>query len=402
MTSVHIPPSYPAEQDTARSDQASDTEHDEGGMSSSYKHEQSESDNSHRIPGKPLPNEESDEQSKDTLNNKQPEKRTRSVLFDDDTEEHRKSDSKVESASITPHRDEENVNQNNSTQQVYKAHDFHSDDEDEPNVSKPSIPRAQAPKEEKSDEQESVTSTLSEGGSETNSNHDQSGEQKPDAETHKNEESQNEERVLVEINGKFELLSVSECQAMGLPIPEELMSESGEQAFSSFFLLLICVRSLTTMNISVAGSTQSDTYNNYSRKPRPKSSVGSSEREQQPTHTNRPQARAQSAGTARPYSRKADWDMSGYISPYGLTKEQKEHKEQREKLIKERFAFSNHCYIRLVSTNKYSAINTTDSIDIPQLHNYPIHCNYAMTDRFYLLNLYIIDKHAGNYAEYSA
>lgn len=46
-----------------------------------------------------------------------------------------------------------------------------------------------------------------------------------------------EDRVLVEINGKFELVSVKELQAMGYPIPDELASEnssvSGKLTISS-------------------------------------------------------------------------------------------------------------------------------------------------------------------------
>lgn len=42
-----------------------------------------------------------------------------------------------------------------------------------------------------------------------------------------------EERVLIEINGKFEHVSVSELQAMGYPIPDELTSENGSSASTS-------------------------------------------------------------------------------------------------------------------------------------------------------------------------
>lgn len=37
---------------------------------------------------------------------------------------------------------------------------------------------------------------------------------------------QKEERVLIEINGKFELVSVKELQAMGYPIPDDMTSET--------------------------------------------------------------------------------------------------------------------------------------------------------------------------------
>ncbi|XP_067946709.1 coiled-coil domain-containing protein 181-like isoform X2 [Watersipora subatra] len=118
-----------------------------------------------------------------------------------------------------------------------------------------------------------------------------------------------DEKMLIELNGKFELVSVKELQAMGYPLPETL-----------------------TTSASCSPATP-ESYSYHARTNRPASFGGARSASPVP---RREKKRAQSATTTRPANQRQDWDISHYVSPYALSPEQKEYKERREKVIKER------------------------------------------------------------------
>ena len=84
----------------------------------------------------------------------------------------------------------------------------------------------------------------------------------------------------------------------------------------------------------ILDSVHSDSYSHNARASRPASSVHS--RSNSSSNTSGGRRRAQSASVGRPATRSRDWDISSYVSPYALTSNEKELKEKREKVLKER------------------------------------------------------------------
>lgn len=168
-----------------------------------------------------------------------------------------------------------------------------------------------------------------------------------------------EEKVLVEMEGKFELISIRELQAMGYAMPVKDDWEAGGDVDSGGGDSSPHGSESSGGGGSSEGSAQSDSAVPSSRsgsdsEPRPppfprpatasaRSSArrslggGSSSRgrprSQQlppPSSSEQQRSRARSAAVSPPL-----WAESDYRSPYGLTPEQREMKERRERLLQE-------------------------------------------------------------------
>ena len=79
-----------------------------------------------------------------------------------------------------------------------------------------------------------------------------------------------------------------------------------------------------------------------------------------------------SGGGSRMSSQWVDWNSSGYRSPYALSPEQKELKERREKLIRERYVCAVWCNARSRVVKKVEIVRYL----VKQLCNISIHASW--------------------------